>query len=798
MPTMIESLTGVSVNSPFFSNKPVFELFPIHNKPPKKNRVALLYGPNGSGKSTLAQGFREYIDSTTPRTVDVVPMCGNTHWVLSPGARPEKVFVFDEKYVERSVKIQTSGLDAIVLFGEQVQLEQQIQAVMQSIEQHTELLRQQEEDYRKFEDPSNVNSPQYWIASITRTLRAKDGWAETDGIKIKQHRTSSGVNLREIDRIGALQPSKSEVETRAEFDQLFVIFSGIDATSQPVAGPIKQISFDNSIEARATELLTTPIKAPELSQRESELLEAFGMKVISEAKGFLLDPSNTTCPVCLQSISSEYRDDTIQRIESILNREVEDFRRELRNLFLIEIPVGFYQVYSVLDAKIYQQVVTQIQHVNAAILAHNTAIQAKIDDPFGVMSYDETIGVFNAYKVLNEALVLLEESRESYNNVIKSKTRTEATLLRLNDDLANFAIHEAYASLCKQRAAKSSAEASIGVLRDQLEQLNGELQQLDAKRKNFQIAADDINQSLEYIFYAKDRLRLVLESDQLYHLKSYGQPVIPEKISCGERNALALCYFFTEIAKGTDARSLYSTESLLVIDDPVSSFDLENRVGILSFLRFKLNQVLTACATTKVLMMTHDISVSFDLEKALGEISKNCSDKNKHAEFVMYQLKDKQLEPFKYNRHNEYSALLCRVFEYAKKPNQDQDYVIGNVMRRVLEAFSSFSFKKGIKDVSLNDDILAALPDQRARLYFQNSMYRLVLDSESHFEEAVQGAPEMSFWTHLSTAEKQRTARDILCFIYKLNELHILMHLPDAKPDLDRWWENICPPDAKA
>ena len=798
MPTMIESLTGVSVNSPFFSNRPVFELFPIHNKPPKKNRVALLYGPNGSGKSTLAQGFREYIDSTTPRTVDVVPMCGSKHWVLSPGARPEKVFVFDEKYVERSVKIQTSGLDAIVLFGEQVQLEQQIQAVMQSIEQNTELMRQQEEDYRKFEDPSNVNSPQYWIASITRILRPKDGWAETDGIKIKKHRTSSGVNLREIGRIGALQPSKSEVETRAEFDQLFVIFSGIDTTSHPVAGPIKPISFDNSIEARATELLNTPIKAPELSQREADLLEAFGMRAISEAKGFLIDPSNTTCPVCLQDISEGYRSEAIQRIESILNREVEDFREKLRKLLLSEIPVEIYQTYSILDATIYHNVLEQIQHVNAAIVEHNNAVQAKIDDPFGTMSYNMAISISDAYIALNKALAQLEESRESYNNVIKSKTRTEATLLRLNDDLANFAIHEAYASLCKQRDAKSSAEASIVALKDKLEELNGQLQQLDAKRKNFQIAADDINQSLEYIFYAKDRLKLVLESDQLYHLKSYGQPVIPEKISCGERNALALCYFFTEIAKGTDARSLYSTESLLIIDDPVSSFDLENRVGILSFLRFKLKQVLTACATNKVLVMTHDISVLFDLEKALEEISKNCAAKGINAEFTLHHLKDKALAKFEYNRHNEYTALLRRVFEYAKNPSPDLEYVIGNVMRRVLEAFSSFSFKMGIEEVSLSDDILAALPDDRARTYFQNSMYRLVLNSESHFKEAVQGAPEMSFWTHLSTAEKQRTARDILCFIYKLNELHILMHLPDAKPDLDQWWANICSPDAKA
>lgn len=36
----------------------------------------------------------------------------------------------------------------------------------------------------------------------------------------------------------------------------------------------------------------------------------------------------------------------------------------------------------------------------------------------------------------------------------------------------------------------------------------------------------------------------------------------------------------------------YLTESLLVIDDPGLSIDLENRVAILSFLRFKLNQAL--------------------------------------------------------------------------------------------------------------------------------------------------------------------------------------------------------------
>ncbi|MFR4142729.1 MAG: hypothetical protein ACLT1K_01500 [[Clostridium] leptum] len=96
--------------------------------------------------------------------------------------------------------------------------------------------------------------------------------------------------------------------------------------------------------------------------------------------------------------------------------------------------------------------------------------------------------------------------------------------------------------------------------------------------------------------------------------------------------------FFAEIAKGTELQKLYYDEMFLVIDDPVSSFDVENRVGILSFLRYKLNQVLTSCATTKVLMMTHDVSVMFDLRNALNEISSNCAGIGKNSEYRSFQL----------------------------------------------------------------------------------------------------------------------------------------------------------------
>ena len=192
---MIESMTGISIKSPFFSENPTLEFFPVHSNPPKMNRVALLFGSNGSGKSTIAKGFREYVNQINPCSVEVLPKCGDTHWILSPGARPEKIFVFDETYVDRSVKIQSSGLDAIVLFGEQVQLEQQIQLITRDIEHKTVVKNRLEESNKKYTDSSDINSPQYWVSSIIRTLQAPGGWAETAGIKIKRNRTSARVRV---------------------------------------------------------------------------------------------------------------------------------------------------------------------------------------------------------------------------------------------------------------------------------------------------------------------------------------------------------------------------------------------------------------------------------------------------------------------------------------------------------------------------------------------------------------------------------------------------------------------------
>lgn len=70
-----------------------------------------------------------------------------------------------------------------------------------------------------------------------------------------------------------------------------------------------------------------------------------------------------------------------------------------------------------------------------------------------------------------------------------------------------------------------------------------ELEQIKAQKKNANLALEDINRALSFIFMSKEKIQLVNENDQ-YRIKSRGMYSKPNTISVGERNALALCYFF--------------------------------------------------------------------------------------------------------------------------------------------------------------------------------------------------------------------------------------------------------------
>ena len=291
------------------------------------------------------------------------------------------------------------------------------------------------------------------------------------------------------------------------------------------------------------------------------------------------------------------------------------------------------------------------------------------------------------------------------------------------------------------------------------------VQALEAQRSSVTVAIDVMNNYMKYIFFEEDRLRIEYD-DGVYRLLSHGQKVKPREVSVGERNIIGLCYFFTSILKGKEERDAYNDEYLIIVDDPISSYDMENRIGILSFLKYELSAFLEGNTETRVLVMTHDLMTFYDAHKILEEIIEKCKQQWNMGQikFNRFELRDEEIIPFQYKSRHEYSELIQTIYKYGLGQAGDQS-------------------------------IVSLLGCQEFKVYFKNLMYRLVLHGGSHKEEYVKSMNNLNFFTLISEKEKERTAKDILCFIYCLNKPHLLAHLkdvdPDAKSKLNLWCQDI-------
>ncbi|MGI6404682.1 MAG: AAA family ATPase [Oscillospiraceae bacterium] len=501
----------------------------------------------------------------------------------------------------------------------------------------------------------------------------------------------------------------------------------------------------------------------------------------------LNDEKTTYCPYCLQDLTQKYKSDLVTRIKKVLTNEVKDHQSKLKVLrntaLILEI-----SPFSTLPS--YQNCSDLMTTINDTIIANNALLQRKTEDPYSPIIDEDLSEIAEAIKSLGEELKNLEEERKTHNSkAVKTQPIVDA-LVSINGQIAYYDVisfSEQHGTQETEMTTAKKAYDDAVVNRDSKKKT---LDDLNGRRKRIDIAIDIINNGLKYIFFAEGRLAIERDGDY-YKLLSNGQPVLPKNVSVGERNIIGLCYFFTSIMTGKEKDTAYNDEYLIIIDDPVSSYDFENKVGILSFLKYKLSQFLDGNANSRTVVMTHDLLTLFDLEKICQELSQEWKRifPSQAAKYQLWELKNCALKRLEYKKRQEYTELIRLIYEYGCGNAGEYDIVIGNIMRQALEAFATFEYKKGIVEVSTDETLLAGMCNEH-RSYFKNLMYRIVLNNGSHREEQALSM-EIDFLCVISEAEKRRTAKEIICFIYLLNKAHMLAHLGDVSRTVDTWCEEI-------
>lgn len=794
---MYENLNGISISGAMFDNEKKFNLFTKEGKNTFPTRFSLVYGKNGSGKSSITKGFQKQSGKAINSIESTELYDFNGSAIGGSEEINNNIFVFNEDFVEHNVKIKEDGLETIVMFGKQADLEEEIENLTQQIQVKRNQYKTQSSKCDDFTDSSKIVSPQYYLNRIKRSLKGDDNWAGRDG-KIRGHRVNSSVNKSAIDSIIATAPKLTKVELEKDFENKLKEFNHINGEGKIITKAVPKTTF-NYDTGKIHELLNKKIEKPKLSDREKKILELVlsgKQEHFQEIRELFSSNDVDYCPSCLQPVSENYKKELVNSIEKVLSKDVDEHTSELSKAKIPLLTLDLTDFVELNQLGV-NECVQAIESANQIIEKYNSLLQKKIDNTYTPIK--DEFPLFEKIAEIRNCLANLERSRIEYNKKFDELDSLRENLLAINKKLAYFDIIEDYNTYLKQDLIMLEEKKALETIAQEGKELNTRLASIQEEQKSIKIAVDFINNGLKYVFFSDQRLSIKTEDDR-YVLFSNNRPVKPQDISCGERNILALCYFFTLTMSNLNEDNFYKKEVLLVIDDPVSSFDLENKVGILSYLKSQLLRVALGNLNSRVIIFSHDLPTVYDLYKQFEEIQVAVKTKNKESKnsfttnFSVWELDNFELKKFSYRNRHEYSLMIETIYDYAKKGSNDDNLAIGNIMRRVLESFATFEYKKGIAEVSCDPDILSSMGNEKYSQYFENLMYRLVLNGESHLEDHVKSLQDLNFYSTVSISEKRRTSKDVLCLLNVLNPQHLTAHLKNKQKailDVEEWCLDI-------
>lgn len=606
----------------------------------KKTPCALLYGRNGSGKSTIARAFRK-IAGNEEETINSAELCNeNGNEIQLTEEEKKNIYVFDQKFIDENIRFEDNGLATIVMLGSQVDLDERIKELEENISVKRKELDDNKAILDEYNDFRNLKAPDYYKNKIDNTLKGNGSWAERDtkiSLTVKKHNTS--VRPDTYKQFIDLKPILSRDELVRLFQDKYTDFERARNGKQKIE--CKVDTFIENVDMKGiTELLLEKIEQPKLSSRDKFLLEISQFRDTESLRNIsktFSDKNTERCPYCARPITEEEKNDIVNGVENILNEIVKEHQKKLDSMVLKKVVFDFFPL-----LKLGNNVAVcmkKVEFYNALIDKLNGLITRKKSNPYEPISNPISESEYSSIKKdLSIRLQKLEEERIAYNEKISDINAIISELKKYNDEIAYYDIIEDYKLYQQQKSEQENIQQQYNNIKSECSSMHSELESLNAQKKSFNIAVDFINQGLSYIFFSNDRLKLHY-AEGSYQLLVNGNTVKPNQISTGETNAIALCYFFSKIGEGKPLEEVYRGNYLIVIDDPITSFDAENKVGMLSYLKSQVQEFILGNLGTKFLVMTHDMMTFTSIFRINEELSSVVKDK--YANFAGTQLKNK-------------------------------------------------------------------------------------------------------------------------------------------------------------
>lgn len=671
-----------------------FGIFRNHTNADAKDfgKYNLFYGWNGSGKSTLSGVFRCIENNTNSSkfsSSEFIVNVDNGSPITQANVADSdlNIYTFNHDFIDENISWDSVVKSILLVDKEKIEEREKLE----------ELRNEQEADIKAH----NIEA---------EAIKELDDAISKFGTDSARHMKTSLQSIDTTDRYylnydkrkfekfinDKLEVSKSD-EPLLD-DQKIVELTNAAKPDQKSPIRFSKHTINQETFTQAKERLDDLLKTSVVSQTIQRLVDHGDIKSWVET-GLDLHKRHDTnqCEFCGNTITEE----RTKQIEAHFNDDYKAFQTQLEsadgwlagqyvqpptlpavNDFYDEFKNGYSEACVALEKAIID--------LNEEIKVWHTMLKEKTANPLKTGLTVEFISE-SSLKAFNDAMAVISATIDKHNHKSANfqeetnKAKKKLELHYATTEVQTFRYHDKKKAILDRTTANNALETAIA-------NRNTKIRNLENSLLNESLGADQFNESLHKFLGRGDlTLRFNPEKKGYEILRNDSEPV-HGNLSEGEKTAIAFVYFITKIKENDNSIK----DIVIVIDDPVSSFDSNHLFHAYSFMRMHCEEA------KQLFVLTHN----FTFFKLVRDwISReNKKDNQNIANFYVINASNGKPRSATYTNakpalmqyHSEYHYFFSRLYSLKEQGDFETDdyFLAANLSRRLLEAFLAFKFPK--------------------------------------------------------------------------------------------------------
>lgn len=695
---------------------------------PEFKTFNLIYGWNYSGKTTLSRVFRclekgklhdDYL--TAIFEMENATAKYDNSFAVKPNIR-----VFNSDFVKDNLKWDADNYEPIFLLG------------AENIELQTEL-RQKEAD---------LVIARSELAEVSR-LRTEKQNRINGAVTNKARDIGTLLSIRPFDSrhfVPIVEKVKATVATytlsQADFDKYKA--QAISNEQKPPIGKITILIAD--LGALKTEVDSILQRQALSTNKIQKLLDS---KPISDwvETGKGLHKGKKDCEFCGNPLPSNLLTKLNEHFSKDYDLLKTDIQEKLQKLIASKINLitplptetAFYTdlIPDFRAKKVLLE--TEMTNFNNSIASLIKDLESKKDKPFDkldVTAFTENKDSLEIALTNFNALIKVNDQRTT-----DFATEKNEAIEKLKEHFAaEFEAAEMYSAIQTQLASEQIViDAKTIAIKEQDTAIQSIKSQLDETVKGAGVVNDYLK-----IFFGKDDIQITSTDKKQFQLLRGAD--VAKNLSEGEKTAIAFAYFTAKLEEQNNKIE----DTIIYIDDPISSLDSNHLFNIYSFIKntfyeFKIDPTTNKGAHTakckQLFISTHNFdfhNLVFDWFKGLKKDTKDYwiieRHKNSHKDESIIKQNGNLLTSF----NSEYAYLFSLLHNFQTNPNDTYEFLyhLPNVARRFVETFLNFKYLERNKiDESIDKLITNPVECERARKFMHYYSHNLTTDKFMKFAD---------------------------------------------------------------